>query len=176
MENNQEILVSEASAFDDDYHALVSAVAEAGGPGFQPDTPEKAAWLTSRILFHEAEAKRIKEAMAREAGRHAKAADYLREAYGPILEGLARNLIEAEGGKRQKAILPNGVGLAFRKIPDGLGLSNPDLALGWARVHNPSAIREEVSKSALSAWFKETGEIPDGCEPLRDRVGFYIQG
>lgn len=154
---------------------LLSELLATAGEGFQPDTPEKAAWLTSRIAYHEAEAKRIKDAMTRETRRHENAAEGLRQHFGQMLEAFARQAIDAEGGKRQKLVLPNGVALAFRKIPDGLAVVNDAAVLEWAEQECAAAIKRSLSKTPVTAHWKETGEIPPGCEALRDRVGFYIQ-
>ena len=173
-----ETFISEWDASEDDARAeFLSAVAHSMGESFTPDTPEKAAWVTSRIAFHEAEAARIKAAFAREVKRHERAARFFHEAYASALEAVARRMIDEAGGKRQKAILPNGVALAFRRIPDAIKVVDEESALAWAESNNPDAIRvrREIVSSALKEWFANTGEIAAGCEALRDRVGFYIQ-
>lgn len=176
-----EIEISAWEAFDDDDRAeLLAAMAARWGDaqGFKPDTPEKAAWLTSRIQHHRAEAERIKAVLRREQERHERAEAGLLAAFGADLEAFARQAIEADGGKRQKHVLPNGVALAFRKLPDGLQVDDEEAALAWATDSCTEAIRltRSLNKTALRAWMTETGEIPAGCTPLRDRVGFYVQG
>jgi len=176
-----EIEISAWDGFDDDDRAeLLAAMSARWGDaqGFKPDTPEKAAWLTSRIQHHRAEAERIKAVLRREQERHERAEAGLLAAFGADLEAFARKAIEAEGGKRQKHVLPNGVALAFRKLPDGLQVDDEEAALAWATESCAEAIRltRSLSKTALRAWMTETGEIPAGCTPLRDRVGFYVQG
>lgn len=175
------VQVATWDGFDDDDRAeLLAAMAARWGDaqGFKPDTPEKAAWLTSRIHYHRAEAERIKAILRREQERHERAAAGLLAAFSADLEAFARQAIEADGGKRQKHVLPNGVTLAFRKLPDGLQVDDEDAALAWATDSCTEAIRltRSLNKTALRAWMTETGEIPAGCTPLRDRVGFYVQG
>jgi len=160
---------------EDDRAILMETIAQVDREGFTVDTAEKAAWLTSRIAFHEAETERIREAMEREANRHKRAAEGLRERFLLELEAFARNQIQAEGGKRQKVILPNGIGLAFRRIPDGIAVQDEEATLEWAETENPGAVRRSLRKAEISSWWKSTGEIPPGCEVQRDRVGFYIQ-
>lgn len=176
-----EVQVSTWELFDEDDRAeLLAAMAARWGTadGFKPDTPEKAAWLTSRIQHHRAEAERIKLVLKREQERHERAEAGLLAAFGPDLEAFARQAIAAEGGKRQKAVLPNGVALAFRKLPDALQIDDEAAALAWADANVPEAIqvKRTISKTALREWLADTGEIPAGCTPLRDRVGFYVQG
>jgi len=175
-----DIQVSAFDAYDDDDRAamlaeLTSNLAEVGGDGFAPDTEDKAAWLTSRIAYHEAEAARIKDAMQREIKRHQSAADWLRERYSQALEAFARQAIDAAGGKRQKVLLPNGVALAFRRIPDGIAVQDEASVLAWATDNLPQALKVSLAKAPITAHWKDTGEIPPGCEALRDRIGFYIQ-
>jgi len=163
---------------DEDRAELVAAIAARWGDGFQPDTADKAAWLTGRIQHHRAEAERIKAVLKREQERHERAEAALLAHYGPALEAYARQAIEAEGGKRQKVVLPNGVALAFRKVPDGIQLDDEAAALAWAQHSCQEAIviKRSLSKATLKAWWQDTGEVPAGCTPLRDRVGFYVQG
>lgn len=176
-----EVQVSSWDAFDEDDRAeLLAAMTARWGTadGFKPDTAEKAAWLTSRIQHHRAEAERIKQVLRREQERHERAEAGLLAAFGADLEAFARQAIEADGGKRQKHVLPNGVALAFRKLPDGLQVDDEEAALAWAQHSCTEAIvvKRTLSKTALRQWLTETGEIPAGCTPLRDRVGFYVQG
>lgn len=174
-----DVQVAEWEAWDDEDRAeLVAAMAARWGDGFQPDTAEKAAWLTSRIQHHRAEAERIKQVLRREQERHERAEAALLAHYGQALEAFARQAIEAEGGKRQKVVLPNGVALAFRKVPDGIQLDDEASALAWAQHSCQEAIviKRSLSKATLKQWWQDTGEIPAGCTPLRDRVGFYVQG
>ena len=176
-----EVQVSTWDLFDEDDRAeLLAAMAARWGTadGFKPDTAEKAAWLTSRIQHHRAEAERIKQVLRREQERHERAEAGLLAAFGPDLEAFARQAIAAEGGKRQKAVLPNGVALAFRKLPDALQIDDEATALAWADQAWPEAIvvKRSLSKTVLKEYMQDTGEIPAGCTPLRDRVGFYVQG
>lgn len=168
--------VSQWDAFDEaDRQALMEEIAAAGGEGFTPDTAEKAAWLTSRVAYHQAEAERIKTAMQAELKRHQQAADYLLQRYSSALEAFARQAIDAEGGKRQKHVLPNGVSLAFRRIPDSLIVHDESAVLAWAADALPEAIKQTLAKAPVTAHWKDTGELPPGCVPVRDRVGFYIK-
>jgi len=181
MTEHTEQLAALYEAFDEDDRAeLMAGIGARWGSadGWRPDSVERAAWLTSRIAHHRAEAARIKAVLQAELDRHERAADGLLRAFSADLEALARQQIAAEGGKRQKAVLPNGMALSFRKVPDSVQIDDEETVMRWAGRECPDAIitKQTLSKTMLKAWWQSTGEVAPGCTLLRDRMGFYVQG
>lgn len=132
-----------------------------------------AAWVTDKITGWRAEIERIKAAMAVEVRRRESMIEYFLKHYEQELEAYARGQLT---GDRKTTMLPNGVKLSFRAVPQKLDIQDESQFLDWAKAWLPEAVKvtESVSKTAVNAHWKETGEIPQGCEVTPPRVGFYI--
>lgn len=135
----------------------------------------KAAWAADKILATRERLARVTAscaAMIQQAGREA---DEAAAFFLPLLEAWARQNPPRKG----KTIrLPTGA-LAFRSVPGGPRLANPDAALAWARQNKPELIevRERVTISTLKDWIEASGgELPDGVEIADAREAFEVRG
>lgn len=132
-----------------------------------------AAWVTDKITGWRNEVERIKTAMAVEVRRREAMIDYFLRRFEQELEAYARAQLV---GDRKSTMLPNGVKLSFRKVAPKLDVRDESQFLDWAKAWLPEAVvvKESVSKTTVNEHWKDTGEIPQGCEVSPERVGFYI--
>lgn len=76
------------------------------------------------------------------------------------LEDWAREALAHAKGRSVK--LAYGT-IKFRKGPDKLDITDQEAAVTWCEYNLPAAVKRDVSKSAVKAYIKESGEIPEGC-------------
>lgn len=79
-------------------------------------------------------------------------------------------------GKAKSRKLHHGQ-IGWRKSGGGLVVVDEAMALGWARLNSPGAVRtrEEIDKAALKAVFRSSGEIPLGCDVEPERDEFFVK-
>lgn len=175
-----ELQVSEFDAFDE--AAREAMLEEAnnifgsiGDDQFHVTNANTAAWVTDRIQAWKSEIERIKDTAAAEIKRRENMITYFMGKFEQELEAYARSSMPST---RKSMVLPNGIKLSFRTIPPKLEVKDESQFLDWAKAWMPEAVvvKESVSKSTVNTHWKDTGEIPQGCEVAPERVGFYING
>jgi len=172
------IEVSQYDAVDEEARAILleeanNVFAAIADGTFHVTDHASAAWVTDKITGWRAEIERIKTAMAVEVRRRESMIEYFLRHYEQELEAYARGQLT---GDRKSTMLPNGVKLAFRKIAPKLEVKDEEQFLDWAKAWLPEAVvvKESVAKTPVNEHWKDTGEIPQGCEVAPERVGFYI--
>ncbi len=83
-----------------------------------------------------------------------------------------------KGGKKKSRALPSG-SIGWKTVPAKLTVTDDAKALAWAEKQPVESellrIRTEVSKSALAAHFKGSGEVPPGCDVAPEREEFVLK-
>lgn len=81
-------------------------------------------------------------------------------------------------GKKKSRGLPSG-DIGWRTVPEKVAVLDEAAAIAWARAQPVESellrIREEVSKPALAAHYRETGEVPPGCDVTPAREEFQAK-
>lgn len=162
---------------DQELRERVKAETEAMDVGQWPQTDEQRliARYSRRRLLLTAEAERIREqldAMIRGIEREISTLDYLYEWQARQI--VARMLT----GKARSIKTPWGT-LGFRKY-DGFIAIRDEKELTEAALaseHMAGVLKTEwrVSKSGLNQYFKETGDVPPGCEAVPSGDKFYVK-
>ena len=175
-----EIQVSEFDSFDEEARAYLleeanNVFAAIGDDAFHVTDHASAAWVTDKMQSWRSEIERIKATAAAEVKRREAMIQYFTQRFEQELEAFARSQLS---GDRKTTVLSNGIKLSFRKIAPKLDVRDEGAFLDWAKAWLPEAVvvKESVSKTAVNGHWKDTGEIPQGCEVQPERVGFYIQG
>jgi phage host-nuclease inhibitor protein Gam len=82
------------------------------------------------------------------------------------------------GGKKKSRGLPSG-DIGWKAVPEKVTVLDEAVAIAWARSQPVESellrIKEEVNKPALAAHFKETGEVPPGCDVSPAREEFVVK-
>lgn len=69
-------------------------------------------------------------------------------------------------GSRSRKVAAGSYGL--RTKPSGLTATDEPAVIAWARAHLPAAVtrteKTTVAAAALTKHFRDTGEVPEGCE------------
>lgn len=179
-EGLMEIQVSEFDSFDEEARAYLleeanNVFAAIGDDAFHVTDHASASWVTDKMQSWRSEIERIKATAAAEVKRREAMIQYFTLRFEQELESFARSQLS---GDRKTTVLSNGIKLSFRKIAPKLDVRDEDAFLDWAKAWLPEAVvvKESVSKTAVNGHWKDTGEIPQGCEVQPERVGFYIQG
>lgn len=172
------IQVSEYDAVDETARAILleeanNVFAAIADGSFHVTDQASAAWVTDKIIGWRAEIDRIKAAMAAEVRKRESMIDYFLRHYEQELEAFARSQLT---GDRKSTMLANGIKLSFRRIAPKLEVRDEDAFLDWAKAWLPEAVKvtESVAKTTVNEHWKDTGEIPQGCEVAPERTGFYI--
>lgn len=175
-----EIQVSEFDAYDEEARAFLleeanNVFASIGDDMFHVTDHASASWVTDKMQSWRAEIERIKTTADAEIKRREAMINYFTQRFEQELEAFARSQLV---GDRKTTVLANGIKLSFRKIAPKLEVLDEDAYLEWAKAWLPEAVvvKESVSKTAVNGHWKDTGEIPQGCDVQPERVGFYIQG
>ena len=99
--------------------------------------------------------------------------NFLTARFTPILEEYAKQ--ELGNGKTRSIKLLSGT-VGFRKSPMKLEVLDEAQAMAWAKTHLKDAVKvtEFLLKTPILEHFKETGEMPDGCDKVDPKDNFYI--
>jgi len=130
--------------------------------------------LHARIDAEEEAVKAQFAAILRNLDNRRKGLDY-------VMGGLAKSVTERMlVGKKQKSLkLPWGT-VGFRTSATKLDVEDPETVIGAAKEDPSRAgwirIKEEVNRTALTDYFKSTGEIPPGCKVIDEHQTFYVKG
>lgn len=172
------IQVAEFDAVDEEARMILleeasNVFASIADDSFHVTDHASAAWVTDKITAWRAEVERIKSTAAVEVKRREAMIDYFLKRFEQELEAYARGQLT---GDRKSTMLPNGIKLSFRKVAPKLDVRDEEAFLDWAKAWLPEAVvvKESVAKSTVNEHWKDTGEIPQGCEVSPERVGFYI--
>lgn len=146
-------------------------------PPFCIDSAERANWLVRKVVQARAYGDKVRAWAIREQRRAEREEQQLTHLYGRQLEAWARQELGALNGRRRSIKLPGGK-VGFRRIRAKLVIVDPAAVLKWAKASFPDAIitTERISRTAIVARAKETGEIPDQgvrIEPEQDR--FFLE-
>jgi len=138
---------------------------------------ESANWVVRKIVEARAYAERCELWAEHEKMRARREEDFLMLRFGRELRDYARASIAEHGDRRKSVALPAGT-IGFRRAGAKLVIEDEEAVLRWARKTQPNlvVIQESISKSGLTQYFEETGEIPPGgvrVEPEKDK--FYIK-
>lgn len=107
-------------------------------------------------------------------------AEYLRERYEGQLATLVCN--EAESGKKSIKLLTNAsdkaTSLQLRSVPARLDITNTEIAMAWCSEQQPELVCSKTTyslhKRGLQEHWKQTGEIPPGCEVVEEHEKVYL--
>jgi phage host-nuclease inhibitor protein Gam len=85
-----------------------------------------------------------------------------------VLEGAVGNIVERyDFGRKKTAVVGYGQ-FGRRAVPEKLAVTDPGALLTWAERHAPDLVRvvekRDVPHAKVVAHFRETSEVPDGCE------------
>ena len=138
---------------------------------------QSANWVVRKIVEARAYAEHCELWAQHEKMRARREEDFLLLRFGGELRDYTRAAIAEQGGRRKSVSLPAGI-IGFRIAGAKLVVDDEEAVLRWARKTQPNlvVIQESISKSGLTQYFEETGEIPPGgvrIEPEKDK--FYIK-
>jgi len=169
----------QTAVVDDSLKALIDAdMASVDAPGTNSEevaTLHKYVRLCTRL---DEEAERVKEQCAlilKGIESRRKGLDFV---YGPVARHVASDLIQRAGGKAKSVKTPYGT-VGFRAQPAKLDVTDDAALMTYAKSLGLTSwvkVAETVAKGEVSEYFKNTGDIPPGCEvtPAQDR--FYVKG
>lgn len=149
--------------------------------GWRPQSLDAADWCLKRLGELNAE---IAENQSIVAGHVSKLKLRLDALNSTAVRGVAffesrlREFAEAnkeellKGGKKKSRALPHGT-LGWKKTSGGLEVKELESYLEWARNQPMELevlrIKEEPAMAGLQKLFKETGELPPGCEMKEEK-------
>lgn len=82
-------------------------------------------------------------------------------------------MIQATDGKKKSVNLYYGEA-GYKTNPARLQVDNEEMCIAWAEKNIPEAVEtiKILGKNAIKRYFKETGELPDGCNLIPERQVF----
>lgn len=141
---------------------------------FTIDDESKASWAVDKILIARNRLERVKnqyQAALLEAELEIRDAEAF---FLPLLE----EWYDRNPPRKGKTIkLPHG-NLSRRTVPGGPRVTDPDAVLAWAKEHGiPGLVRvkEEISRSAVVEYVRDTGDVPSGVEVIAAREAFDVR-
>jgi hypothetical protein len=172
--------VADEHALSGDTFAMAEAILAVAICGFTNKldrqlAPEEAAAITSALLTVKARRDLLKS----QYDRMRNVLDQVEQRIHGHYDFALRDFIEAEAPPRRKSVDTLCGRLGMRKSKDLLKIVDPDACIRWCWSNLPSAVKvsERVVKEPLMAHLEKTGEIPDGCELIKNRPdAVYVKG
>jgi hypothetical protein len=145
--------------------------------GFAVNSDETANWVVRKIVEARAYHQRCADWCAREQTRAKRTEEFFLWRFGNQLRcWLDAKLVE-RGGRTRSINLPAGT-VGLRRLAARLVIDDETAVLEWAKSHQPQlvVVTEKVSKSALSSYVSETGEMPSsGARVESAQDSFYVK-
>ena len=157
---------------EEDDETLAEYLLPADKMSFVINDVSSASWVVRKIVEARARQERIKAWAAAEMKAARREEEFFLRRFGPELEAwVAENL-----HGRKTLHLPDGT-LGYRRKGLLLNIEDKEAVLEWCRRNLPEAVRvkEDVLKTPLNEWVKETGEVPPGCEIEPGGDEFYVR-
>lgn len=145
-------------------------------PSFTIMDENSADWVMNMMLGWRSEVERIKATAETRVNRIERKIDWFKRRFGGDLEQYAIAALSMQKGKGKSILLPCGAKLSFRKVPGNLVLGDDKATMDWAKKHLPMAVvvKEELSKTTINEYFKQTGDMPPGSAWKDETEKFYI--
>lgn len=168
-----------AEGYQDEQDALVRE-------GWRIEDMAQADWALRRLaelhrVVDENEAvlkasiERLKERTKRLNAQHERGIAFFE---GKLREFAEPRRAELLTGKKKSRSLPSG-DIGWRSVAEKLAVVDEPAAIEWARTQPVESellrIKEEVNKAALAAHYRETGEVPPGCDVSPAREEFHVK-
>lgn len=118
---------------------------------------------------------RLKERTKRLNAQHERGIAFFE---GKLREFAEPRKAELLTGKKKSRSLPSG-DIGWRSVAEKLAVVDEAAAIEWARTQPVESellrIKEEVNKAALAAHYRESGEVPPGCDVSPAREEFHVK-
>jgi phage host-nuclease inhibitor protein Gam len=160
-------------AEEEDDETLAEHLLPADKLAFAINDAASASWVVRKIVEARARQERIKAWAAAELKAARREEEFFLRRFGPELEAWAAENLH---GQKKTLRLPDGT-LGYRRKGLLLNIEDKEATLEWCRGNLPEAVRvrEDVLKTPLNEWVKETGEVPPGCEIKPGGDEFYVR-